>query len=167
MMEEKKLFFEVMSHDEALEIAYNWKYEGELSFYNMTSDEDDLKTFLDDNARGQNTFSVRTQREEDMIAYFYYYLVDNYTAEIILAISPKHLHKGYGKEIIMYAEEALSERKAVRKIAVAVAAFNKSCIDFYEGLGFINVGKFKNQTNGGTHTFLKMEKTIGTTIPFS
>ncbi|WP_121964497.1 GNAT family N-acetyltransferase [Myroides sp. N17-2] len=161
-MEDKMLFFEVMTQDEALDIAYNWKYEGELSFYNMTSDEEDLNNFLDENARGQNTFSVRTSREKEIIAYFYYYLVDNNTAEIVLAINPLYLNKGYGREIILYVEEALGERKGVAKISVAVAAFNNKCKDFYECLGFKKVGEFNNQTNGGVFTFLKMEKNLAT-----
>lgn len=159
-MEDKVLFFEVMTQEEALDIAYNWKYEGELSFYNMTSDEEDLSNFLNEDARGQNTFSVRTPREKEIIAYFHYYLVDNNTAEIVLAINPIYLSKGYGSEIVLYAEEALFERKGVRKISVAVAAFNNLCKDFYESLDFKKVGKFKNQTNGGVFTFLKMEKNL-------
>lgn len=159
-MKEKVLFFEVLTQEEAVEIAYNWKYEGILSFYNMTSDLEDLHDFLDKNMRGQNTFSVRTQREKDIIAYFYYDLVDNNTAEIVLGINPIYLHKGYGSEIIQYAEEALHERKAIQKITVAVAKFNTFCIDFYQGLGYASVGKFENYTNGGLYTFLKMEKKL-------
>lgn len=159
-MKEKVLFFEVLTQDEALEIAYNWEYEGEMSFYNMTSDEDELKVFLNEEARGQNTFSVRTQRESEMIAYFNYYLMDNNTAEIVLAINPKFLNKGYGSEIMEYVIEALSKRKAVNKLTVAVAQFNKICRQFYENQGFKSVGEFNNQTNGGIYTFLKMEKNI-------
>jgi len=159
-VKEKVLFFEVMTQEEALEIAYNWKYEGAMSFYNMTSDQEDLKNFLDVDARGQNTFSVRTKREKEMIAYFHYYLMDNSTAEIVLAINPNCLHKGYGSEIVEYVEEALSKRKGVNKLTVAVAQFNKTCITFYEGHGFISVGEFNNYTNGDIYTFLKMEKDI-------
>ncbi|KUF37904.1 alanine acetyltransferase [Myroides marinus] len=159
-MKEKVLFFEVMTQEEALEIAYNWKYEGAMSFYNMTSDQEDLENFLDADARGQNTFSVRTKREKEMIAYFHYYLVDNNTAEIVLAINPHCLHRGYGSEIIEYVEEALSVRKGVKKLTVAVAEFNKTCINFYEMQGFRSAGAFNNYTNGGMYTFLKMEKGI-------
>lgn len=149
-----------MTQDEALEIAYNWVYEGEMSFYNMTSDQEDLKNFLNEETRGQNTFSVRTQREKEIIAYFHYYLVDNNTAEIVLAINPKLMSKGYGSEIIEYIEEALYERKGVRKLTVAVAKFNKPCTCFYQSQGFSSVGEFNNVTNGGVYTFLKMEKSL-------
>lgn len=159
-MKEKVLFFEVMTQEEALEIAYNWVYEGEMSFYNMTSDQEDLSNFLNEEARGQNTFCVRTQREKEIIAYFHYYLIDNVTAEIVLAINPKLLSKGYGGEIVEYVEEALYKRKGVRKLTVAVAKFNKLCTHFYETQGFSSVGEFNNITNGGVYAFLKMEKAL-------
>ena len=40
--------FTVMSQAEAEEIAYNWHYEGEYSFYDIEADEEDLAEFLED-----------------------------------------------------------------------------------------------------------------------
>lgn len=166
-MDDKELFFEVLTQEEAIEIAYNWKFEGDFSFFNMTSDEEELHDFLDADMRGQNTFSVRTPREKEMVAYFNYDLVDNSTAEIVLGINPTYIDKEYGQEIILYVEKALHDKKGVQNITVAVAQFNKLCAQFYLELGFTNVGEFYNNTNGGIHSFLKMEKNLTTKIPSS
>ena len=44
--------FTVMSQAEAEEIAYNWHYEGEYSFYDIEADEEDLAEFLKDESEG-------------------------------------------------------------------------------------------------------------------
>jgi [ribosomal protein S18]-alanine N-acetyltransferase len=36
----------VMTQEQAEEIAFNWHYDGEYSFYDMEADQEDLEEFL-------------------------------------------------------------------------------------------------------------------------
>lgn len=44
--------YTVMKQEEAEEIAYNWHYKGEYSFYDIKADEEDLAEFLEGESRG-------------------------------------------------------------------------------------------------------------------
>ncbi|WP_251127910.1 MULTISPECIES: hypothetical protein [unclassified Exiguobacterium] len=39
--------FHPLTQDQAEQIAFEWRYEGEYAFYNMDADEENLASFLD------------------------------------------------------------------------------------------------------------------------
>lgn len=47
-----------ISQEQAEDIAYNWHYEGDYSFYDMEADQGDLQAFLNPNTRGNSIFAV-------------------------------------------------------------------------------------------------------------
>ena len=59
--------YTVMTQEEAEEIAYNWHYEGEYSFYDIEADEEDLTEFYMMRV-GDHTFSVK--ENGTLIGYF-------------------------------------------------------------------------------------------------
>ncbi|MDQ0185598.1 hypothetical protein MKX78_01655 [Cytobacillus sp. FSL R5-0569] len=59
--------FNIMSQQEAEEIALTWQYDAPYDFYNMEEDEEDLVAFLDEKERGEFVFSVKD--EEELIAF--------------------------------------------------------------------------------------------------
>lgn len=160
MVKEEDFLFRIMNQEEAEDIAYNWKYPGELSFYDMTEDEEDLEEFINPEIRGQNTFTVEKPGIKGIFAFFMYDLLDNETAEFGLGINPKYIGNGYGYELLEYIEWSFYTKKGVNRLIIAVAEFNKRAIKLYNKSGFNVVGQFENKTNGGVYSFLKMEKTI-------
>jgi [ribosomal protein S18]-alanine N-acetyltransferase len=50
--------FQIITQEQAEDIAYNWKYDGEYAFYDLTADEEDLAEFLDGDQRGNTTYAV-------------------------------------------------------------------------------------------------------------
>ncbi|MTG96746.1 MULTISPECIES: GNAT family N-acetyltransferase [Myroides] len=160
-MKEDDFQFTVMEQEEAEEIAFNWKYPGILSFYDMTKDEEELEDFLDPQIRGQNTFTVRKPGLTEILAFFNYDLIDNNTAEYWFGLNPLYMGKGYGKELIDYIEWAFITKKAVCKFVLAIAKLNQMGIKVFEKAGYEVVGHFYNKTNGGEYDFLKLEKRVG------
>lgn len=49
--------FRPITQEQAEDIAYNWHYEGDYSFYDMEADQEDLQAFLNPYTRG-NIFAV-------------------------------------------------------------------------------------------------------------
>lgn len=76
--------FKVMTQEEAREIAYNWHYEGEYSFYDMEADVEDLEEFLNDEMRGDTTFVV--WENNVLIGFFNFHKIDNQTVDIGLGL---------------------------------------------------------------------------------
>lgn len=60
--------FEIMTQEQAEEIAYNWHYDGEYSFYDMEADKEDLVEFLDPEKRGDSYFVVT--QDNDIVGFF-------------------------------------------------------------------------------------------------
>jgi len=51
-----KFNYKKMNKEYAEEIAYKWKYKGLYSFYDITSDEDDLEEYLQKTNGGEYEF---------------------------------------------------------------------------------------------------------------
>lgn len=147
-----------MTQEEAREIAYNWHYEGEYSFYDMEADMEDLEEFLNDELRGDTTFVV--QDNKVLVGFFSFRKIDNQTVEIGLGMRPDRTGNGLGLKFVK-AGLAFSEKKYHPKyMTLSVAAFNKRAIKVYKKAGFEAVGTFVQETNGGRYEFLKMMYSI-------
>ncbi|MBY0595409.1 GNAT family N-acetyltransferase [Bacillus bingmayongensis] len=146
--------FEVMTQEQAEEIAYHWHNEGKYSFYDMEADQEDLAEFLNPTIRGETTFAVSENNQ--LVGFFSFTKVDIHTVDIGLGMKPKLTGNGLGLAFIK-AGLAFGEKKYQPKyITLSVATFNERAIKVYKEAGFDGVGTFIQRTNGSQFEFLKM-----------
>lgn len=146
--------FDVMTQDQAEEIAHNWRYDGEYAFYNLDADEEDLVEFLDPQARGDSMFIV--SKGEEMIAFLSVIKVAERTFDIGLGMRPDLTGNGNGFAFLKASMEFVQVRFSPEKITLAVACFNQRAIKVYRKIGFKDIETFLQDTNGSTYEFLKM-----------
>ncbi|BCB03587.1 GNAT family N-acetyltransferase [Bacillus sp. KH172YL63] len=151
--------FTIMSQEQAEEIAYQWKYDGEYAFYDMTADEEDLSEFLDDKLRGHTTYSVH--HEGEMMGFFTYHESPKGTVDIGLGMKPSLTGNGGGMAFAKAGMDFAGTLYDVAYFTLSVAAFNKRAIKVYTKLGFEPQHHFSQQTNGGNYEFIKMILTVG------
>ena len=149
-----KYKFELMTQEQAEDIAYNWHYQGDFSFYNMESDQEDLVEFLDPETRGQSNFVV--MNDNKVIGFFSFTKVANHTIDIGLGMRPDLTSKGNGLDFLKAGLDFTKSKYCPQNITLSVATFNQRAIKVYKKIGFIEVHTFMQETNGGTFEFLKM-----------
>jgi ribosomal-protein-alanine N-acetyltransferase len=120
-----KYNFTPMNKDYANEIAYNWKYDGVYSFYDMTEDEEDLEEFLNENSWTDQYFAVLNDNNE-LVGFYSFFFEDGIMC-IGLGLKPELTGRKIGTE---FAAEGISF--GIKKfnynqnyIALAVDSFNK------------------------------------------
>jgi [ribosomal protein S18]-alanine N-acetyltransferase len=86
-----------MTKEYAEGIAYNWKYEGEYSLYNMTEDEEDLQEFLNLKTWADSVYAVLDEQEQ--LIGFFQYNVQKFELEIGLGLKPELT--GVGKNFVL------------------------------------------------------------------
>lgn len=146
--------FKVMTQEEAREIAYNWHYEGEYSFYDMEADVEDLEEFLNDEMRGDTTFVV--WENNVLIGFFNFHKIDNQTVDIGLGMRPDITGNGLGLKFVEAGLTFSKEKYQPKYITISVATFNERAIKVYKKAGFEAVGTFVQETNGSCFEFLRM-----------
>ncbi len=146
--------FKKMTQQQAEKIAYNWHYDGEYSFYDMESDEEDLQEFLDPESRGNNTFSVLNG--EQLIGFISVSQVDQHIVDIGIGMRPDLTGLGKGSEFLLASLDFVIKDFSPDTITLSVATFNQRAIKVYRRLGFKDVHTFMQATNGSTYEFLKM-----------
>lgn len=146
--------FEIMTQKQAEEIAHNWHYDGEYSFYDMEADEEDLAEFLDRKARGNFMFAVMI--EDELIGYFSVSQAAVNVYDIGLGMRPDLTGNGRGTEFLQAGMEFVQSRFTVDEITLSVATFNQRAIKVYRKIGFKDMDTFVQDTNGSTYEFLRM-----------
>jgi len=146
--------FEVMTQKQAEEIAFNWHYDAEYSFYDMEADKGDLVEFLDPQKRGDSNFVVT--KANDIIGFFSFNKVAINTIDIGLGMRPNLIGNGNGLEFLKAGLEFAKSKYTPRKITLSVATFNQRAIKVYRKIGFEEVDTFTQDTNGDSFEFLKM-----------
>lgn len=146
--------FTVMSQAEAEEIAYNWHYEGEYSFYDIEADQEDLVEFLNAHMRGNTTFVVK--ENDSIIGFFSFCNINNQTIDIGLGMRPDITGNGLGLQFVKAGLDFSKEKYGCNYITLSVATFNERAIKVYKRAGFEAVGTFIQKTNGSCFEFLKM-----------
>ncbi|MDG5473724.1 GNAT family protein [Jeotgalibacillus sp. ET6] len=147
--------FDIMTQTQAEEIAFNWHYEGEYSFYDMEADQEDLEEFLDPETRGNSKYAVFNNNE--LIGFFSVNKVDDITFDIGLGMRPDLTGKGNGLEFLKSSLEFVKNEYKPKKLTLSVATFNQRAIKVYRNLGFKDGITFIQDTNGSTYEFLRME----------
>ncbi|MDE4085291.1 GNAT family protein [Planococcus maritimus] len=147
--------FQEMTQEQAQDIAENWRYEGDYSFYDMDADPEDLAEFLDPEKRGDNYFMVFQGNEA--VGFYSFGQTDEETVDIGLGMKPDLTGRGQGTAFLKAGLQFAKSNYHPQKITLSVAAFNKRAIKLYEKLGFKEVESFVQATNGGYFDFVKME----------
>lgn len=146
--------FEMMTQEQAEEIAHNWHYDGEYSFYDMEEDEEDLEEFLDRKARGNSIFAV--MMDDELIGFFSESQAAANVCDIGLGMRPDLTGNGRGTEFLHAGMDFVKSRFTVDKIMLSVATFNQRAIKVYRKVGFKDIDTFMQDTNGITYEFLRM-----------
>ena len=146
-----------MTQIEALEIADNWKYPGEYSFYDVTADEEDYTEYINPDSRGDKFFSCFVNNI--LSAYYTVSIMDD-TAELGVGMRPDLTGKGYGLDFVNAVMDHITSRYAVAGFMLIVAVFNQRAIKVYKKAGFTEKDFFMQKTNGGEYEFLRMEKKL-------
>ncbi|MDN5709051.1 MAG: GNAT family N-acetyltransferase [Planococcus sp. (in: firmicutes)] len=147
--------FQTMTQEQAQDIAENWRYDGEYSFYDMDADLEDLEEFLDPEKRGNNYFMV--YQDNEAVGFYSFGQTDKETVDIVLGMKPDLTGGGQGAAFLKARIDFAKSNYHPQKITLSVADFNKRAIKLYEKLGFRKVESFVQATNGGHFDFVKME----------
>jgi ribosomal-protein-alanine N-acetyltransferase len=148
-----------MDEKYANEIAYNWKYDGSYSFYDITADKEDLKEFLNPE-KWEYTFAVLNELEE-LIGFYSFYFKSG-IMWIGFGLKPDFTGKGHGFDFVLSGIKYGIKKYNYDKdyLMLGVAKFNKRAIKVYKKIGFQIVEEYLQETNGGKYSFVKMKKDI-------
>jgi ribosomal-protein-alanine N-acetyltransferase len=153
---EEAFRFRLMSQADAEAIA-RWHYPDPFSFYDWTSDPDDLAELLDPTARGDDYVSVENEAGS-LIGYFHYKRPHGARLEIGLGLHPEWTGQGLGKSFLEAGLKYARRRFAPKEFTLSVASFNRRAITVYERAGFARVRVFTHWTNGGEWEFIEMRR---------
>jgi len=148
-----------MNHEYANEIAYKWKYKDQYSFYDMTADEEDLKDLLDEKNWTNKYFACV---HEDSLVGFYSIKFEEGIMWIGLALKPELTGQGLGQGFVQSGIDFAIQKFNYRNeyVMLTVWAENERAIKSYEKIGFRQVSKHTQKTNGGEYNFIKMKKMV-------
>jgi [ribosomal protein S18]-alanine N-acetyltransferase len=148
--------FRSMSQADAEAIA-RWHYPPPFSFYDWTSDPDDLAELLDPTARGDDYVAVE-DGDGTLIGFFHYKPPHGARLEIGLGLHPDWTGHGLGNSFLEAGLEYGRRRFAPKQFTLSVASFNRRAITVYERAGFARVRVFMHWTNGGEWEFIEMRR---------
>ena len=146
--------WEKMTQKQAEDIAYNWHYHAEYSFYDMEADEEDLVEFLDPKKRGESMFVA--MNGQHVVGYFCFNKVDNDIIDIGLGMKPNLTGSGRGVEFLKSGLDFAKFTYNPDQITLSVATFNHRAIKVYKTVGFVEMQTFMQDTNGSSFEFIKM-----------
>lgn len=146
--------FSKMSQQQAENIASNWHYEDEYSFYDVDADEEDLIEFLDPKQREDIYYIVR---EEDEEIGFFSFDCKAGAVDIGLGMKPELTGQGLGLEFFKAGLKFAISQFTPNEITLSVATFNDRAIKVYKKAGFEPGEIFMQDTNGSRFEFLKMK----------
>ncbi|WP_396954437.1 GNAT family N-acetyltransferase [Niallia sp.] len=146
--------FQLITQEQAEEIAYNWHYDGMYGFYDMEEDDEDLAAFLDSEQRNNSIFAVTEKNQ--LIGFFSINKIDNDTIDIGLGLRPDLTGQGIGYIFLTNGLKFLMEQFSPSFITLAIATFNIRAIKVYRKAGFKETTTFKQLTNGGEFEFMNM-----------
>ena len=153
-----KYKFVPMNKEYSHEISYNWKYSEGYSFYDMTADEEDLNSFLNEENWDYHYYGVLNE-ESELIGFYSFYF-ENEIMWLGFGLKPGLTGIGLGHEFVISGMKFAVKKSNYKKnyVMLAVASFNKRAIRLYNNIGFQTVEEYMQKTNGGEFQFVKMKK---------
>lgn len=146
--------FKKMSQQQAENIASNWHYEEEYSFYDFEADEEDLAELLSPQKRGDKYYIGKKGNEE---VGFFCFENEGDSVVIGLGMKPELTGMGMGSEFLRAGMSYAISKYKPKEIKLAVATFNERAIKVYQKAGFESNGTYMQDTNGSRFEFLKMK----------
>ena len=146
--------FGIMKQREAEQIADDWKYNDEYSFYDMAADIDDYLEFVNMEKRADKYFSCYLNKE--LMAWYSAEVLDDDKIELGLGLKPQYTGKGLGVDFVNAVIKHATSIYGNNGFILSVALFNQRAIKVYEKVGFTKISMFTQNTNGDDHKFLKM-----------
>ena len=144
--------FVPMTEEFAKEIA-SWHYTGAYSFYDLASDEEDLQEFMEPSTWA--AYSAVLDENGRLVGYFDYTRREH-DVEIGLGMQPDLTGRGLGERFVRAGLDVFSARLGADRFTLRVAQFNARAIKVYERVGFREVERFMQKTNGGEYPFVRM-----------
>ncbi len=144
---------DLLKQRNAEEIANNWHYDGEYSFYDMENDLEDYEEIISPNQRRDNYFQI-LDKDGHLVAFFCIDPEDKTRTEVGLGMTPALTGKGLGLELMRVIEEYVKQHTDYKTIILSVASFNNRAIKVYKRAGFEQVGVENEKSNGGAGVFL-------------
>ncbi len=148
-------FFHQMDDTDVSKIS-NWRHEPPYDFYDWDADPEDLAGLQDSEQRRDVYFSVR-DRKGGLVGFFQFEREDE-GVDLGLGLRPDLTGKGLGLEFLLSGLEFARERFKLRRFTLSVWTSNERAISVYERAGFRRGRVYKQETNGGEHKFLFMER---------
>lgn len=155
-----QLRIEALDQSAAEEIA-SWHYEGEYTFYDFASDQEDLEELLNPELRGDSMYTARNP--DDELVGFYSFNQIAGALDIGVGLRPDLTGQGLGRSFVDAGLTFAKVTYSPEVIQLRVAAFNKRAIKVYKLVGFAEVEHFRQRTNGGEYDFIRMERLTGST----
>lgn len=145
-----------MSQADAEEIAA-WRYPGEYSFYDVTSDPEDRAELLDPQVRAGEYVAVSCT-DGELIGFFQYKHPRGARLEIGLGLRPRWTGQGLGGRFLEAGLDYARRNFAPQEFTLSVVGFNRRAITVYERAGFETVRRFNHRTNGRDWEFVEMRR---------
>ena len=149
--------FHLMKQKEAEEIANKWKYDGIYSFYDSTNDLEDYQILTDPKKRIDPHFSCYS--ENKFIGFYCIEIKEEKKVVLGLGLKPEFTGRGFGEIFVNAILDHILLNHETNEFILNVAEFNKRAIKVYKKVGFIEIEKYLQKTNGGEYNFIKMQKT--------
>jgi [ribosomal protein S18]-alanine N-acetyltransferase len=147
--------FRPMAQTDAEAVA-GWRYPEPFSFYDWSSDEEDLAELLHADRRGDAYFAVEDEQGE-LVGYFSF-KPDGRTLVVGLGLRPDLTGRGLGGAFLAAGLDYAREQFPSDAFSLAVATFNERAIKVYERAGFERARVYMHETNGGEWEFVEMRR---------
>jgi len=154
-----KYIFVPMNEKYANDVA-SWHYDDVYSFYDMASDEDDLRILMDTKNWPDIIRAVLNENDE-LVGWAAFY-TENDEFWLSLGMRPDLTGQGLGEEFVSacleYAGSGCELTKGTIKLHVAV--FNQRAVKVYQRAGFTETNRIIRTTHIGPVDFIEMEKHV-------
>jgi [ribosomal protein S18]-alanine N-acetyltransferase len=148
--------FRAMSSADAERIA-RWQYPEPYSFYDSSTDPDDLAELLNPTTRAEEYVAVDDETGT-LIGFFQYKQPHGPSIEVGLGLHPDWTGRGLGASFVEAGLEYARRRLAPEQFTLSVASFNRRAITVYERVGFVACRVFTHRTNAADWEFVEMRR---------
>lgn len=153
-----KFILKEMEEKEAVAISL-WHYEEPYTFYDLKSDLDNAKEFLDFTQRPKDKYISVNDEFGNLVGFFEFTLNSN-AVVMGLGMKPDLTGKGHGLDFVSAGIEFVTARFRPEVIRLLVVSFNRRAQRVYERAGFKHTGEVMIANDLGKNEFLEMELSL-------